>query len=394
MSDFDDFMKKKKDAEKKAELLEQPESTQKKVLKIQDLLRIQFDRNASDLHIAVGVPPLLRINGKLTKIEGFNDIKPEDSRRLISSLLSDVQREEYNENHQIDFAYELTGKARFRVNAYWERRGESAAFRLIPTDIKTIKELGLPEIINSLAYRTRGFVVVTGPTGSGKSTTLAAIIDLVNSKRHDHVITIEDPIEFIHQHKNCLISQREVGSHTNSFFDGLRVALREDPDIILVGELRDFETMSLAIRAAETGHLVFATLHTSSAISTIDRIVDVFPKEQQEQIRAQLADVLVAVLCQILIPTADGKGRVAAIEIMMANPAVKNMIREEKTHQVVSIIQTSKAEGMVLMDQSLMTLLKQGRITGKEAYKNAMDKKLFIQYAPESVRRALAKGKV
>ncbi|MDD3626391.1 MAG: type IV pilus twitching motility protein PilT [bacterium] len=366
----------------------------KKIMKIQDLLKIQVEKDASDLHIAVGVPPLLRINGKLMQLEGYPVIKPEDSRRLISSILSDIQREEYNKNHQIDFAYELTGIARFRVNAYWERRGESAAFRLIPTEIKSIKDLGLPDILESLAFRSRGFVVVTGPTGSGKSTTLAAIIDIVNRKRHDHIITIEDPIEFIHEHKNCLISQREVGSHTNSFFDGLKVALREDPDVILVGELRDYETISLAIRAAETGHLVFATLHTSSAISTIDRIIDVFPMEQQEQIRAQISDVLVSVICQTLLPTANKKGRVCAIEIMMANSAVKNLIREEKTHQIISIIQTSKAEGMVLMDQSLMDLLKRGTITGEAAYLQAHDKKLFAQFAPESVKRAAALGQV
>lgn len=393
MDDFEQFMEQKKQAEKE-QSPDQAGVTGKKIIKIQDLLRIQVKKDASDLHIAVGVPPLLRIHGKLTKMEGFPVIKPEDSRRLISSILSDVQREEYNKNHQIDFAYELENEARFRVNAYWERRGESAAFRLIPNEILTIKELGLPEILESLAYRSRGFVVVTGPTGSGKSTTLASIIDIVNTKRQDHIITIEDPIEFIHNHKGCLISQREVGPHTNSFFDGLKVALREDPDVILVGELRDYETISLAIRAAETGHLVFATLHTSSAISTIDRIIDVFPMEQQDQIRAQLSDVLVAVVCQTLIPRVDNKGRVVAVEVMMANQAVKNLIREEKTHQILSIIQTSKAEGMLLMDQSLMNLLKKGIISGADAYKQSMDKKLFAQFAPASVKRAAAKGQL
>ncbi|HDS09590.1 MAG TPA: type IV pilus twitching motility protein PilT [Firmicutes bacterium] len=386
---FENVLNPKKEQEK-----EEKEGSAKKILKIQDLLRIQIEKNASDLHIAVGVPPLLRIHGKLTQLTEYPPIKPEDSRRLISSILSDIQRDEYNKNHQIDFAYELAGQARFRVNAYWERRGESAAFRLIPTEILSIKDLGLPEILESLAFRSRGFVVVTGPTGSGKSTTLAAIIDVVNKKRHDHIITIEDPIEFIHEHKNCLISQREVGAHTNSFFDGLRVALREDPDVILVGELRDYETISLAIRAAETGHLVFATLHTSSAISTIDRIIDVFPMEQQEQIRAQVSDVLVSVICQTLLPKMDGKGRVCAVEIMMANAAIKNLIREEKTHQIISIIQTSKAEGMVLIDQSLMDLLKKGVITGESAYIQAHDKKLFAQFAPESVKRAAALGQL
>lgn len=392
MDNFEEFMAQKKAEEEKSS--EPVNVAGKKIVKIQDLLRLQVEKDASDLHIAVGVPPLFRINGELTKLEEFPIIKPEDSRRLISSILSDVQREEYNKNHQIDFAYELENAARFRVNAYWERRGESAAFRLIPNDIKTIKELGLPEILESLAYRTRGFVVVTGPTGSGKSTTLASIIDIVNKKRRDHIITIEDPIEFIHEHKNCLISQREVGPHTNSFFDGLKVALREDPDVILVGELRDYETISLAIRAAETGHLVFATLHTSSAISTIDRIIDVFPMEQQDQIRAQLSDVLVAVVCQTLIPKVNKQGRVVAIEVMMANQAVKNLIREEKTHQILSIIQTSKAEGMILMDQSLIELLKRGIISGADAYKQAMDKKLFAQYAPASVKRAASKGQL
>jgi twitching motility protein PilT len=296
---------------------------------------------------------------------------------MIYEVLTDDRKAQLEEHHEIDFAIELAEVGRFRVNAFYQRRGEGASFRIIPTKIKSVEELGLPPVLNTLARAKKGFILVTGPTGSGKSTTLAAMIDLINQERHDHILTIEDPIEFVHENKNCLVNQREVGPHTNSFAAALRSALREDPDVILVGEMRDLETIQMALTAAETGHVVFATLHTNSAAQTIDRIVDVFPPHQQQQIRTQLSEALVGVVSQILIPTIDGKGRVAACEVMVATPAIKNLIREGKTHQMPSIIQTGAKDGMQSMDQCLKTLVMKNKISREEAALRAFDKAAF-----------------
>lgn len=353
--------------------------TQTKAYSIKTLLKTLVNTKGSDLHITVGLPPIIRIHGKLTKLNlpklGIPDIS-----RLISELLSDRQRVKFKENLEIDFSYEIEGLARFRVNAFNQRLGPAAVFRVIPTDIQTISDLGLPRHLENLSSVNKGFVLVTGPTGSGKSTTLAALVDKANASRYDHIITIEDPIEFVHFPKRCIINQREVGPHTHSFSNALRSALREDPDIILVGEMRDYETISLAITAAETGHLVFATLHTISAAGAIDRIVDVFPPHQQDQIRTQLSDTIVAILAQQLIPTKDGKGRICAIEILMGTSPVKNLIREGKTYQLYSTMQTSIRDGMQTLDQALKELVKKGHISGREAYIRAHDKNAFKQY--------------
>lgn len=353
--------------------------TTKKAYSIRTLLKTLVENQGSDLHITVGLPPIIRIHGKLTKL-GLPKLTVPDIGRLISELLSDRQRVKFKENLEIDFSYEIEGLARFRVNAFNQRLGPAAVFRVIPTDIKTVKDLGLPRHLENLAQVNKGFVLVTGPTGSGKSTTLAALVDKANATRYDHIITIEDPIEFVHFPKRCIINQREVGPHTHSFANALKSALREDPDIILVGEMRDYETISLAITAAETGHLVFATLHTISAAGAIDRIVDVFPPHQQDQIRTQLSDTMVAILAQQLIPTKNGKGRVCAIEILMGTAPVKNLIREGKTYQLYSTMQTSIRDGMQTLDQALKELVKRGHISGREAYVRAHDKNAFKQY--------------
>lgn len=343
---------------------------------IADLLLMCKEKEASDLHLSAGAYPLLRIHGELIPVD--DKIYDKDRvHQMIYEVLSDDRKAQLEENHEIDFALELAEVGRFRVNVFYQRRGESAAFRLIPTKIKTIEELGLPPVLNSLARAKKGLVLVTGPTGSGKSTTLAAMIDLLNRERKDHILTIEDPIEFVHENKGCLVNQREVGPHTNSFAIALRSALREDPDIILVGEMRDLETIQMALTAAETGHIVFATLHTNSAPQTVDRIIDVFPPHQQQQIRIQLSEALVGVVSQILIPTIDGRGRVCACEVMVANPAIKNLIREGKTHQMPSIIQTGAREGMQSMDQCLKTLVMKGKISKEEAMLRAVDKAAF-----------------
>jgi len=347
-------------------------------MEIKELLIIAKEKEASDLHLNIGIPPVLRINGKLTKLD-FPDLTPEITHGMIYSILSEKQKANFEKEGELDFSYELKDISRFRVNIFRHRRGEAAAFRLIPEKIKPLSELKLPSVISDFAEKDRGLVLVTGPTGSGKSTTLAALIDIVNKKRHDHILTIEDPIEFIHSHKNCLISQREIGSHTKSFADALRNALREDPDVILVGEMRDLETISMALTAAETGHLVFSTLHTISAAETIERIIDAFPPHQQNQVRMQLAGSLLGVIAQTLIPDLNGKGRVPALEIMVVNPAIKNLIREGKTHQISSTIQISKKDGMQSLDQSLKDLLMEGIINQEDAIKKAVDKKSFME---------------
>jgi twitching motility protein PilT len=328
---------------------------------VADLLIQTKERGASDLHLSAGSKPMFRLNGELTPIV-HESLSRDGVHKMIYDILNDEQRRTFEEFRDLDFAIELGEVARFRVNVFNQRNGEAAVFRVIPTQIRTCDELGLPEIVKTLALRENGLVLVTGPTGSGKSTTLAGMIDLINSTHKKHVITLEDPIEFVHKSKLSLVNQREVGPHTKSFAAALRAALREDPDVILVGEMRDLETISLALTAAETGHLVFATLHTKSAPKTIDRIVDAFPPGQQQQVRVQLAEALQGVISQLLLPTKDRKGRVAAIEIMVATIAIRNLIREAKTHQMPSAIQTGTALGMQSLEQALKTLVMQSRV--------------------------------
>ncbi len=345
---------------------------------ITDLLIQTKEQGASDLHLTVGSPPTLRINGKLTRLE-LPELGREEMHSMIYDILADEQKARFEATHDLDFSLELSGVGRFRINAFVQRLGEGIVLRLIPSKIKTLQELAMPTILKDLAMKDRGLVLVTGPTGSGKSTTLAAMVDHMNGNREDHIITIEDPIEFIHEHNKCNINQREVGPHTMSFAAALRSALREDPDVILVGEMRDLETIAHALTAAETGHLVLSTLHTNNAPQTISRVVDVFPPHQQEQIRVQLADSLLGVVAQTLIPTTDNQGRVAAMEIMVATPAIRNLIRENKVHQILSAIQTGAREGMQSLDQSLKALVKTQKISNDEALRRAVEKQAFAQ---------------
>ncbi len=340
------------------------------------------DRRASDLHLAAGAPPMIRSRGRLVPLEGYDKLTPADTREVIYSILSGAQRQRLENHWQLDFAYAVPGHARFRVNAYFQRGALGAAFRLIPFDVVPLDQLGLPPIVREFADKPRGLVLVTGPTGSGKSTTLASIIDVINQTRDDHIMTIEDPIEFLHSHKRCLVNQRELGSDATSFADALKAALRQDPDVILVGEMRDIETIGTALTAAETGHLVFATLHTQDAPQTIDRIVDSFSAEQQGQIRAQLSIALQGIITQTLIPTADGAGRAVAAEVMIPTAAVRNLIREAKTHQLYSVIQTGSAFGMQTMDASLAGLVRSGQITKAVAEQRA--------HSPEELNRLLS----
>ncbi len=344
---------------------------------VTELLVLAKEKNASDLHLTVGSPPKLRVNGELADVPGWPALSREDVHAMVYDILTDAQKARFEEQLDLDFSVELQNLGRFRVNVFHQRLGEGAVFRLIPSRIRSIPELGLPPVLEDLALRDRGLIVVTGPTGAGKSTTLAAMVDLINQRRTAHVITLEDPIEFVHTHKRSIVNQREVGMHARSFAAALRAALREDPDVILVGEMRDLETISLALTAAETGHLVLSTLHTSSAAQTVNRIIDVFPSHQQEQVRVQLAESLVGVVAQLLLPTADGVGRVPAVEVMVATPAVRNLIRENKVHQIPSAIQTGLKDGMQSLDQSLRHLLKTGRITAEVAYRWAVDKHAF-----------------
>jgi twitching motility protein PilT len=330
-----------------------------------------LDRRASDLHITAGTPPMLRVRGRLAPMEGYPVLTPTDTREIVYSILSDSQRQKFENNWQLDFAYQIPGKARFRVNAYFQRSAVGAAFRLIPFDVVPLETLGLPPVVAEFANRPRGLVLVTGPTGSGKSTTLASLIDVINATREEHIMTIEDPIEFLHKHKKCMVNQRELGSDALSFADALKGALRQDPDVILVGEMRDLETIGTAITAAETGHLVFATLHTQDTPQTIDRIIDVFPSQQQGQIRAQLAVALQGIMTQTLLPTADGAGRTVAAEVLVPTPAVRNLIREGKSHQIYSVLQTGGAQGMQTMDAALSQLVRAGKITRQLAESRA-----------------------
>jgi twitching motility protein PilT len=323
---------------------------------IDDLLEQMVPLGASDLHITVASPPAYRVRGQIVRAEGFDPFTDEDTRTILYRILSSEQQKRFELDRQLDFAYSIPGLARFRVNVYFQREAVGAAFRLIPTEIKTLEELNLPPVLHTLAEKPRGLVLVTGPTGSGKSTTLAAVIDEINRNRTEHILTVEDPIEFVHRHKRCIVNQREIGPDATSFAEALKAALRQDPDIILVGEMRDLETISTALTAAETGHLVFGTLHTQSAPSTIDRIVDVFPPEQQEQVRIMIANSLQAVVTQTLLPTADGAGRVAALEVLLPDDAVRNLIRQSKIEQVYSVMQTNTARGMQTMEQALADL--------------------------------------
>jgi len=330
---------------------------------VDSLLREVVTQRGSDLHLTARSAPKIRRDGGLVALDGYPELQPEGLRRSIYRILTQKQRETFEERLELDFAYQVRGGARFRVNIYQQRDAVGAAFRVIPSEIKALEELGVPPIVGSFANLPRGLVLVTGPTGSGKSTTLAAIIDLANRTRPDHIMTVEDPIEFLHEHKKSLVNQREVGTDTHSFAQALKHVLRQDPDIILIGELRDQETISTALTAAETGHLVFATLHTQDAAQTIDRVIDVFPPSQQDQIRVQLASTIQGVVCQTLCKRADGPGRAVATEVMVATPAIGNLIREGKTHQIYSAMQAGKAEGMHSMDQHLADLVKQGRIS-------------------------------
>jgi twitching motility protein PilT len=324
---------------------------------IDELLEHMVERNASDLHVTTGTPPVMRVRGEVERMEGYEAFTPEQTQQLLYRILSSEQQKNLELKRQLDFSHSIPGLARFRVNVYFQREAIGAAFRLIPTELKTLEELGIPSSLHQLAEKPRGLVLVTGPTGSGKSTTLAAIIDEINRNRSEHILTIEDPIEFLHRHKRCIVNQREIGPDALSFAEALRAALRQDPDVILVGEMRDLETISTALTAAETGHLVFGTLHTQSAPSTIDRIIDVFPAEQQEQVRIQIASSLQGVVTQALLPTADGVGRVPALEILLPDDAVRNLIRQGKVEQVYSVMQTNTGRGMQTMEQSLADLV-------------------------------------
>ncbi|MEW6608506.1 MAG: type IV pilus twitching motility protein PilT [bacterium] len=352
-------------------------------MNLKELLMLCKERNASDLHLSSDAPPLIRVVGKLEKVSD-EKITKEEIRQTIYSLLSDNQKARFDKEMELDFSIEYPEIGRFRVNAYSQRRGDSLAFRLIPTKIKSVRELGLPLVLENFAHESRGLVLVTGVTGCGKSTTLAAMIDLINQKRTEHIITIEDPIEYVYENKNCLIDQREIGTNTGSFYGALKNALREDPNVILVGEMRDLETIAMTITAAETGHLVFATLHTVNAPQTITRIIDVFPAAQQDQIRTQLAEVILSVVSQTLIPTIDEKERVCAAEVMVTTSAIKNIIREGKVYQIPSLIQTGRKDGMQTMDQALEALVNETKITKQEAIKRAFNKNIFDRYGYES----------
>src|SRR5262249_19070079 len=345
-----------------------------------DVLLEVIERDASDLHLTAGAEPMVRVHGKLTPLD-YPKMTPQLTREVVYSILTNDQRQRLENDWQIDFAYSIPRKGRFRVNAYFQRNSIGAAFRLIPSEMPSLSSLGLPAVLEEFTRKPRGFVLVTGPTGSGKSTSLAAMIDIINAEREEHILTIEDPIEFLHDHKKCIVNQREIGADADDFSLALKSALREDPDVILVGEMRDLETMSTALTAAETGHLVFATLHTQSTSQTIDRIIDIFPSGQQAQVRMQLSIGLQGIVTQQLLPTADGKGRVVACEVLVPTPAVRNLIREGKTHQIYSAIQTSGSLGMQTMDAHLAQLVRMNRITRKLAEQRAA--------VPEELKRLL-----
>lgn len=333
-----------------------------------DLLRKMTEMGGSDLHLSTNSPPQVRVHGHLSPMPGFAAMSPSDTKRLAYSVLTDAQKHRFEENLELDFSFGLKGMSRFRANLFNQKGAVGAVFRAIPYEIKTFEALGLPPVVADLCKKPRGLVLITGPTGSGKSTTLASMIDKINIDRHDHILTIEDPIEFLHNHKNCVVNQREVAADTHSFASALRTALRQDPDVVLVGEMRDLETIEMALRIAETGHLTFATLHTNSAYSTINRIIDVFPAGQQAQVRTQLSLVLEGIMCQTLLPKASGDGRAMALEILVPNAAIRNLIREDKIHQIYSMMQTGQDKfGMQTFNQALASLYHKRVITMETA---------------------------
>lgn len=353
-----------------------------------EILQEAIKKNASDVHITVGIPPIFRIKGQLIPQSQYPSLTPQDTVELVFSLLTEENKQRFQERRELDFSVGVKGEGRFRVNAFFQRNSVAAAFRLIPWQIPSFQELSLPSaVLKELASLPRGLILVTGPTGSGKSTTLASMIDYINTNFSKHIITIEDPIEYLHTHKKSIVNQREVGTDTHSFANALRAALREDPDVILVGEMRDLETTSIALTAAETGHLVMATLHTVDAVQSVERIVDQFPAHQQQQIRVQLSGVLQGVISQQLLPTRDGMRRVPAVEILIATPAVRSLIREAKTPQIYNVIQTGGKLGMQTMDQSLADLVKRNLITEEIALQRAMNKDELIRLLWGEARR-------
>jgi twitching motility protein PilT len=344
--------------------------------KLDAFFKLMVDQGASDLHLVSGSQPILRVSGELQRVR-YTALESDDLKKMLYEVAPEYKIKQFEETGDVDFAYEIPGLARYRANYFVQKYGVGAVFRQIPDTILTVEQLGLPPVLNKLPLYPKGLVLVTGPTGSGKSTTLAALVDYANTHRKDHILTIEDPVEFVHKSRNCVVNHREVGLHTKSFTSALRAALREDPDIIMVGEMRDLETISLAVEAASTGHLVFGTLHTQSAAKTVDRIIDVFPHDQQEQIRATLADSLQAVVAQTLFKRRDTKGRCAALEILIATPAVRNLIRDGKTFQIPTVLQTGKKFGMQSLDDAILDHLEKGRINPEDAYLHCLDKARF-----------------
>lgn len=358
-----------------------------------DLLKMMIEKGASDLHITTGSSPRLRIDGKLVSVD-HAPLLPADTKALCYSILTDAQKHKFEENSELDLSFGVKGLSRFRANVFMQRGAVAGAFRTIPFEIRGFRELGLPDIVNEMIKKPRGLILVTGPTGSGKSTTLAAMVDRINSERYDHIITVEDPIEYLHPHKKCLINQREVNADTVSFKAALRYVLRQDPDVVLIGEMRDLETIEAALTVSETGHLTLATLHTNSAVQTINRIIDVFPPHQQEQIRVQLSFVLEGIFAQQLIPKKSGIGRVLAVELLVPNPAIRNLIREDKIHQIYSMMQTGQSKfGMQTMNQSLYELYSKGVLTYEDAVGRSPVPDEIMQWIQKNAAASSGKGR-
>lgn len=358
-------------------------------LSLHHLLKVMIDNEGTDLHITTNTPPQIRIHGHLKAIDGYKPLSPAETKQLCYSILTDNQKHKFEETLELDLSFGIKGLARFRANIFQQRGAVAGAFRLIPYEIRGFSELGLPQVIEKLCEKPRGLILVTGPTGSGKSTTLAAMLDKINKERHDHIITIEDPVEYLHPHKSCLVNQREVGADTFTFKNALKSILRQDPDVVLIGEMRDLETIEAALRIAETGHLTFATLHTNSTVETINRIIDVFPSNQQSQVRTQLSFVIQGILCQALLPTKDGKGRCLAVEIMVPNAAIRNLIRDDKIHQIYSMMQTGQSgSGMQTFNQSLADLYLKGKID----YETAMGRSSQTEELKELIDRGVTLG--